>query len=218
MAAPFVYAPFTLDGNGVYQPQLQISWPPLQGIAVANYQVYLDGSGVPAGVTSSNTWMMTVADGLAASSTHSFQVDYVTTGGDIAPISLPASGTTWSSCNYMNSGVPCDWIADMYATNPWPSDASAPLTAGGPTLRQIFLSGGDPLNPATWLRTQLTKTEFGMSLSWNTQPGSTYQVQVSTDFTTWQNIGEPRFAAGTYDSTLVGAGPAGYYRVLLLRQ
>ena len=43
MAAPFVWAPFVLS-NGVYQPQLQVSWPSLQGIPVASYEVYADGA------------------------------------------------------------------------------------------------------------------------------------------------------------------------------
>ena len=42
MPAPFVYAPFTMS-NGVYQPQLQVSWAPLLGIAVSNYEVYVNG-------------------------------------------------------------------------------------------------------------------------------------------------------------------------------
>jgi hypothetical protein len=57
-----------------------------------------------------------------------------------------------------------------------------------------------------------------MYVSWNTQPGLTYQVQVTTDFTSWSNVGAPRFAAGAIDSIYVGGGLAGYYRVLLLRQ
>jgi hypothetical protein len=57
-----------------------------------------------------------------------------------------------------------------------------------------------------------------MYLSWNTQPGLTYQVQVTTNFTSWSNLGSPRFAADVSDSIFVGGGTAGYYRVLLLRQ
>ena len=38
-------------------------------------------------VTTSNVWMMTAANGLTAGSTHSFQVDYVTTDGRQSPIS-----------------------------------------------------------------------------------------------------------------------------------
>src|ERR1019366_7126056 len=97
MSAPFVYAPFTLS-NGVYQPQLQVSWPPLLGISVSNYEVYVDGSATPMAVVTSNQWMMTAANGLTSSSTHSFQVDYVRTDGKRPPLSPAASGTTWSGC------------------------------------------------------------------------------------------------------------------------
>jgi hypothetical protein len=214
MAAPFVYVPFAVS-NGVYQPQLQVSWPPLLGISVSNFQVYADGATTPTATTTNNFWTMT---GLTAGSTHSFKLGYVTTDGRSPALSPSASGTTWSSCNYMNSGVPCDWIAAMYTTNPWPYNVNAPLAPGGPTLLQVFLSGGNPLDPDTWLRTALTPTAQGMFLTWNTQPGQTYQVQVTTNLATWSNWGAPRFAAGTGDSVYCGGGSAGYYRVLLLRQ
>ena len=218
MSAPFVYAPFTLDANGVYQPQLQISWPPLLGIGVSNYEVFVDGAGVPAGVTTGNTWTMTVSNGLAASSTHSFQLEYVTTNGMVSPISPAASGTTWSGGNYY--GVPMEWMEQYYGNSfvNWPANVNAPLAAGGQNLRQVFLSGGSPLDPSTWLRTALTSTGEGMFLSWNTQAGATYQVQSSLNLATWTNLGAPRFAAGTSDSIYVGGSAAGYYRVLLLRQ
>lgn len=218
MAAPFVYAPFTLDGNGVYQPQLQISWPPLLGISVSNYEVFVDGAGIPAGVTTGNTWMMTASNGLAASSTHYFQLEYVTTNGMISPISPTASGSTWSGVNYY--GVPEEWLTNYYGNTiaNWPANVNVPLAAGGLTLRQVFLSGGNPLDPSTWLRTSLASTSQGMFLGWNTQPGATYQVQSSPNLMTWTNLGVARFAAGASDSIYVGGSAAGYYRVLLLRQ
>ena len=218
MAAPFVYAPFTLDTNGNYLPQLQVSWPPLLGIAVSNYEVFVDGAGVPAGVTASNMWTMTASNGLAASSTHSFQLEYVTTNGMVSPISPAASGTTWSGGNYY--GIPVEWLEQYYGDTiaNWPANVNAPLAAGGLTLRQVFLSGGNPLDPTTWLRTSLVSTGQGMFLSWNTQAGATYQVQSSSNLATWTNLGTARFAAGTSDSLYVGGSAAGYYRVLLLRQ
>jgi hypothetical protein len=218
MAVPFVYAPFTLDTNGVYQPQLQVSWPPLLGISVSNYQVFVDGSGVPAGVTTGNSWTMTASNGLAVSSTHSFQLEYVTTSGTVSPISPAASGTTWSGGNYY--GVPIEWVELYYGNSiaNWPASVSAPLGPGGLNLRQVFLSGGNPLDPSTWLRTALSSTSQGMFLNWNTQAGATYQVQSSPDLMTWTNLGVPRFAAGVSDSINVGGSAAGYYRVLLLRQ
>src|SRR5207248_6794395 len=52
LAAPFVYAPFIVDGDGVYQPQLQVSWPMLDGFPVANYELYVDGAATPAATRS----------------------------------------------------------------------------------------------------------------------------------------------------------------------
>jgi hypothetical protein len=216
MDAPFVYAPFTLSNN-VYQPQLCVSWPPVLGISISNYEVYVDGTNTTS--TTSNCWTMTAANGLTTNSTHLFQLTYVTTTGASPPALSPAtSGTTWSGANYY--GLPLEWVEQYYGTTAanWPSNVNAPLVAGGPTLYQVFLSGGDPLEPGTWLKSMLAQTTEGLFLSWNTQPGFTYQVQVSTNFTSWSNVGAPRFAAGTSDSIYVGGSSVGYYRIVLLRQ
>jgi hypothetical protein len=211
---PFVYAPFVVS-NYVYQPQLLVSWPPVTGLSISDYEVYVDGSVTPTVTTTNNVWTMTTA----VSSTHSFNVDYVTTDGRKSPLSPSASGTTWSTCNYMNSGIPCDWIAEMYTTNAWPANVNAPLGSGGLSVYQVFLSGGNPLDPSTWLRTALSNTPEGLFLSWNPQPGFTYQVQSASGLGgAWTNLGAPRFAAGTTDSIFVGKSSAGYYRVMLLRQ
>jgi hypothetical protein len=218
MGAPFVYAPFSLNTNGVYQPQLQISWPPLLGISVASYEVLVDGSDVPINVPAGNSWTMTVSNGLAASSKHSFQVQYVTTAGTISPVSPAATGTTWSGGN--DYGIPFEWLEQYYgnSTANWPTNVSVPLAPGGLTLQQVFLTGGSPLDPSTWLRTSLSVTAQGIFLNWNTQPGLTYQVQTMPSLAAWTNLGSPRFAAGTNDSIFVGGSSSGYYRIMLLRQ
>ena len=222
MTAPFVLAPFTLS-NGVYQPQLMVTWPGLLGISVSNYEVYLDGAASPAGVTASNAWTMTAANGLTTNATHSFTLDYVTTAGYRSPVSPSASGTTWSGLNW--GGIPYEWMASFYGgyvngryyTNNWPSSAS-PVAVGGPTVLNVFQCGGNPFDPGTWLQTALMKTPQGMFLNWNTQPGRTYQVLAKTNLpAAWSNLGAPRFAAGTNDSIYVGGSPAGYYRVMLQR-
>ncbi len=225
MAAPFVYAPFVIS-NGVYQPQLQVSWPPLLGLPVSYYEVYVDGSTTNMAVTASNVWTMTAVNGLTTNSRHTFAVDYVTTDGRRSPISPATSGTTWSGLNFY--GIPDEWMAEFfggyyggtYHTNGWPSASQPPPNSpsGSPTVFQLFLSGGIPYEPDTWLQTILANTPQGLFLSWNTQPGQTYQVQVTTSMAGWSNLGAPRFAAGGSDSIFVGGAPAGYYRVVLLRQ
>ena len=216
MAAPFVWAPFTLS-NGVYQPQLVVTWSALAGLSILNYEVYVNGATNPIGLVSSNQWTMTAANGLTANKTNSFQVDYVLTDGRRAPLSPAASGHTWSGLNW--GGIPYEWMLQNYGsnTNLWPSATSKPVSSG-PTLKQIFLSGGSPGQPTTWLQTALTRTAQGMFLSWNTQAGASYQVQATTDVLTWTNVGSARFAAGLVDSINVGGSYNGYYRVLLLRQ
>jgi hypothetical protein len=229
MNAPFVYAPFVLNGSGVYQPQLQVSWPALLGISVSNYEVYVDGAGTPMALTTNTTWTMTAANGLAASSTHSFQLDYTTTDGRRSPISPSASGTAWLGYYWGTpaNAIPVEWMTMYFGPqSSWPS-TTADSDGDGMNNYQEFLSGTIPTNSASVLSVQIGNSPQGqrsgqnlqgMYLSWNPQPGLTYQVQVTTNFTSWSNLGSPRFAAGTNDSIYVGGGTAGYYRVLLLRQ
>lgn len=214
MPAPFVYAPFTLVSN-VYQPQLVVSWAPLVGITISNYQVFVDGSPIAMGVVTTNFWTMTATNGLTDSSTHSFQVSYSTVAG-VSPASPSASGTTWSGLNWY--GIPFEWMEANFGDNvaTWPT-LGAHIAPGGPTVYQAFLSGATT-NPATWLQQTLTQTTQGLFLSWNTVPGNTYQVQSSTSAGVWSNFGAPRFAAGTSDSIYVGGSASGFYRVVLLRQ
>lgn len=213
--APFIYKPFTLVG-GIYQPQLQVSWPVLQGISVSNFEVYADGAATAAGITTSNQWTMTAANGLTTNSTHSFTVDYVLVDGHRSPLSPSASGTTWSGKNW--GGIPYEWMTNYFGsnTNLWPA-ATADSDGSGLSNLQDFISGANPTDAASVLHAQITVTAQGMYVGWPTQPGATYQVQVSTNLATWSNYGASRFAAGTSDSIFVGSGSSGYYRVVLQR-
>ena len=230
MSAPFIYAPFIVS-NGVYQPQLQVSWPALLGISVSTYEVYVDGAVTPMMLTTNTTWTMTAANGLAANSTHSFQLDYTTTDGRRSPISPSASGTTWLGYYWgtPTNAIPVEWMTMYFGPqSSWPS-TTADSDGDGMNNYQEFLAGTIPTNSDSVLRVQISKTSQGaqpqqvgqspqgMYLNWNTQPGFTYQVQMTTNFTSWSNLGSPRFAAGTGDSIFVGGGTVGYYRVLLLR-
>jgi hypothetical protein len=220
LSAPFVYAPFTLSNN-VYQPQLQVSWPSLLGISVSNFEVYVDGAATPMATVTTNQWTMTALNGLTTNDTHSFQVAYVTAAGNRSPLSSATSGTTWSGLNW--GGIPYEWMAmyyggyinGFYYTTAWPVAGSR---IGSGTLQNIYVTGGNPFDASTWLQMKTTPTAQGMFINWNTQPGATYQVQVTTNFTSWSNVGSPRFAAGTTDSMYVGGNAAGYYRVMVLRQ
>jgi hypothetical protein len=223
MSAPFVWAPFTIVSNK-YQPQLQVSWAAMSGVSVSNYEVYADGTNSPTALISSltNQWTMTALNGLKTNSTHWFQVAYSTMNGRQSSLSAATTNTTWSGLNW--GGIPYEWMAayfggyfgGVYHTNYWLA-ANSPAAPGGPTLLKVFQSGGSPFDSSTWLQTSLARTPQGMFLNWNTQPGLTYQVQESTNLSSWFNFCPPRFAAGTNDSIYVGGKPAGYFQVLLQR-
>ena len=215
MSAPFVYVPFTLDTSGNYQPEVQVSWPVQGGLSVDHYEVYMNSNLVA--TLTSNVWTMTEANGLTDSSTNWFQVDYVTTSGRRSPLSPAATGITWSG--YSWDGIPFEWMARYFGgrsnMSHWPSGYS-PAAPGGPTVLQVFLTGANPTNSATWLRTAVVQTAQGYFLTWNPQPGLTYQVQTSTNLAAWTSTGSPRFASGTVDSLFIGLSNAGYYRVMCL--
>jgi hypothetical protein len=214
MAAPFVWAPFTLS-NGVYQPQLQVSWPLLQGISVSNYEIYVDGAAMWTNPPPINLWTMTANNGLTAGSTHWFQVAYMTTDGSQSLLSAATTNSTWTK--YSWGGIPFGWMQKYFGDNTdlWPL-ATADSDGDGVNNLNEFLAGTNPTNAASALQVQLVNTQQGMFLYWNTQPGLTYQVLVKTNLTAaWSNLGALRFAAGTNDSIYVGGAPAGYYQIQL---
>jgi len=111
MAAPFVWAPFTVEQRRV-SAAVGGFVAVLLGISVSNYEVYVDGAATPAAVVANNQiingqyyqWTMTTNNGLTTSSTHSFQVDYITTDGRRSPLSPSASGDNVQGYNW--GGIP----------------------------------------------------------------------------------------------------------------
>lgn len=68
------------------------------------------------------------------------------------------------------------------------------------------------------IRVDIAPVTGGMKVSWNTQPGSVYQVQVSTDYVNWSNQGASRLAAGYSDSVTVNAqSTMAAYRVIRIQ-
>jgi hypothetical protein len=204
--APFVAA---LDSGS-----LSVSWPPVSGFNVVNYDLYVDGSGSP-NLMTNNLWTVT---GLAPGSSHLFRLSYTLSDGRVSPLSTPATGTTWGVDNN-GDGLPDDWQALYWGANPanWPAP-NQQLGPGGPTVLTVFEWGANPLNPGTWLKQQLTRTAQGWFLSWNTVPGFVYQVQTSANMANWTNLGALRYAAGATDSIFVGMGDQrGIYRIERVR-
>jgi hypothetical protein len=192
---------------------LSVTWPALAGFNVDHYEVFADGAATATASVTNNAWKLT---GLAAGSTHWFQLAYVLADGRRSPLSGASTNTTYGPLTY--GGIPYEWMVYYFGGDVfgWPSPF-ADSDGDGVNNRDEFLAGTDPTDPNSVLRIRLQPSVQGLFLNWNTQPGLMYQVQASTNLGVWVNVGGPRFAAGYQDSMYVGGGNAGYYRVLRLR-
>jgi hypothetical protein len=209
--APFVWSP---DAG-----TLSVTWAELSGYSgLLHYELYVDNGPTPI-VTTESFAMVT---GLAAGSTHTFNLAYRFTDGSLSALSPTASGTTRGPDDN-GDGLPDDWQQAQWGANPalWPPP-NVDSDGDGANNYQEFLAGTNPKNPASVLRMRITSSVFSPMLHWTTQPGFIYQVQRSENFAGWTSYGLPRFAVGTNDSVAIPdstADPArrGFYRVIRVR-
>ncbi|MEN9572826.1 MAG: hypothetical protein RL514_681 [Verrucomicrobiota bacterium] len=199
--------------SGLSQSRLVVSWAALAGYDLLHYALYLD-SGTNA-LTTTN--QLLVVSNLVAGSAHTLRLEYVLRDGRRSALSTTGSGTTWGEDLNLD-GLPDDWQALHWGLNPlgWPSP-SADSDGDGASNLQEFLAGTNPTSRASALRLDLTRNGQGAWLNWNTEPGSVYQVQVSTNALTWQTLGNARFAPGAVDAVAVGGSDLRLYRIIRMR-
>ena len=203
-AAPFVSK---LSFNSI-----SVTWSEQLAQPVGKYLVYVDEEAVPEETTAG---MLIIARNWAPKSTHSVQLAYRTTDGRVSPKSAPVTVTTYSA-DTNNDGLPDDWQTENWGKL-WPA-AGADSDGDGASNAAEFLAGTDPTSADSVLSMSISPREQGLYLVWNTLPGNFYQLQVTSDFKTWQNVGTPRFAPSTEDAAPISApGQVQYYRVIRMR-
>ncbi len=201
--------------NALASYLLSVSWPPLLGFNVDHWNLYVDGSSAP--VMTANTFWQNegvndTTNDYNPGSAHTFQLAYVLTDGRQSPSSTTVTNSTWQTAR-RGFDLPYDWETLYYGTNSANWKNSDYQLAPGVTVGMVFDWGANPLDPATWLKQSLSVTPEGLFLSWNTVLGGIYQVQSTTDFVNWTNVGGPRFAAGATDSIYLGAGSSANFRI-----
>ena len=203
-------APFLSSLN---QRSILVSWPEIGSAPVDVYRVHVDNETVP--VETIGGMVTITRDHWTPGSTHSVRLSYRLQDGRVSPISEPASVVTWGADDN-NDGIPDDWQKDNWG-KVWPSPQADSDGDGASNLAE-FLAGTDPTNPTSVLRVQLSPREQGMYIQWQTTPGYYYQVQYTSDFSSWTDVGTARFAPSTMDSVAMqSAGTTQYYRVIRLR-
>jgi hypothetical protein len=200
--------------SALSQSRLSVTWPAAEGYDVQNYELYLNGSATPIIVNG----QVNVVSGLAPGTTYQFEVAYRLRDGQLSPRSAPVTGKTWGE-DWNDDGLPDDWQAKYWgnASFMWPAPG-ADSDGDGVSNRQEYMAGTDPTDATNALRTSFSVTSQGPRLVWNTVPGQIYQVEQTSDFSTWVPFGGLRFAPGTADSVSIPVGNSlGYYRVNRIR-
>src|SRR5262249_10466608 len=94
-------------------------------------------------------------------------------------------------------------------------DPGAP--AAVPIVEQ-FRPGSAPLDASSVARLGIQLTSRGKQLTWKTRPGAVYQVQTSTNLTTWRDVGALQSTPNASASlTMTNSEGAAFYRVIRVR-
>ena len=203
-------APFA---SSLSQNSISVSWTEVGSQPVDVYRVHVDNETVP--VETSGGMITIRRENWAPGSTHSVRLSYRLQDGRVSPISEPATVVTWGADDN-SDGIPDDWQRDNWG-KVWPAPSADSDGDGASNLAE-FLAGTDPTDPTSVLKVQLSPREQGIYIEWRTTPGFYYQVQLTSDFATWTNVGTARFAPSTTDSVpMESAGMTQYYRVIRMR-
>jgi hypothetical protein len=203
-------APFA---SALNQKSVSITWAEIGAQPVDVYRVHVDNEVVP--VETIGGMITVTRDAWAPGSTHTFRLSYRLQDGRVSPLSEAVSVVTWG-VDENSDGIPDQWQRDNWG-KVWPAPGADSDGDGASNLAE-FLAGTDPTDINSVLKVQLSLREQGMYIQWATAPGTYYQVQVTSNFNTWTDVGTARFAPSTTDALpMESAGTTQYYRVIRMR-
>lgn len=192
--------------------ELMVSWTPATGLEVAKYRVFRAGGEQ----LSETAESYSTIGGLAPAGSVAVEVSYVLASGEESPRSPSATGKTWGADKNFD-GLPDDWQETYWTAKPYPAGGE---DSDGDGVRNLdeWLAGTDPTDASSVLRITWKATALGIQIEWPTKAGYVYQLQSSSDGTSWKSVGGPRFAAQSRDSvTLPAADRFALYRILRVR-
>lgn len=199
--------------NAISPSRLSVTWPEMVGLDVVGYEVSFDGA-QPTFYTTSYC----LSPLFLPATAHSVQLAYRLSDGRVSPPSEATTATTWGE-DVNGDGLPDDWQRSFWGEDEgaWPS-VSADSDADGADNATEFRTGTNPLDSNSVLRMRIESSSLSPLLTWNTQPGFIYTLEVSSDLKQWRKTGSPRFARGSVDSVPISSDLLRtFYRVTRLR-
>ena len=177
--------------NPLSESELMISWPEVAGLDVVHYEVFIDNIPDPKPVNGNFfIWKQ-----LQPGREYAFRVVYELKDGRRSPMSAFGFNKTWGR-DFNQDGLPDDWQRAFFGrdSGKWPA-ANADSDGDGATNFNEFLAGTNPADTSSSLKLELSAMEQGQRLSWQTEPGSVYQLEkvnrLGPGVIQWRAEGDP---------------------------
>ncbi len=199
--------------NAISPSRLSVTWPEMEGLPIVGFEISFDG-----GQSTPCTTSYCLSPLFLPGTTHNVRLAYRLSDGRVSPLSEATAATTWGE-DANGDGLPDDWQRLYWGEDDraWPS-VSADSDGDGADNATEFRTGTSPVDPTSVLRMRIESSSLSPLLTWNTQPGFVYTLEVSSDLKQWRKTGSPRFAHGSVDSVPInGDLLRTFYRVTRLR-
>ena len=204
--------------NPLSENELMVSWPEVAGLEVDHYEIFIDNIPDPKPVNRNFfIWKQ-----LQPGREYAFRVVYQLKDGRRSPMSAFGFNKTWGR-DFNLDGLPDDWQTAFFGrdSGKWPA-ANADSDGDGATNFNEFLAGTNPADTSSSLKLELSAMEQGQRLSWQTEPGSVYQLEkanrLGPGVIQWRAEGDPVVAVeAAAGLSLKAVENMSFYRVKRIR-
>jgi hypothetical protein len=206
--------PISIYGFGANFDTINVVWPLANDENVSGYRVSVDDGSQVFETESSHISI----NELEAGQSYQISLAYVYHDGSTSVGTADLVVSTWTPDDNKD-GLPDVWQSSYFGgvSSSW-EDSSTDTDGDGANNLEELLAGTDPADSTDVLVMHLHKSNGQNWLSWTTVEGGIYQLQQTSSFNTWLNVGSPRFAADAVDAVQINnVDDLSIYRIVRLK-